>query len=232
MLSLVIGFWKVNFERYSTKKELNEIDGLKDVPPDIKNDYEVYRIAIRKIAANTNERTLISTVIPKNALAGHSLSVNFPFCQDIKNYNTLSLSYEEIIVVASLLNSFTLDYVLRARMTTNQSLFYLYQLPVLRIRPDDPQFKALIIRATKLICTTPEFDDLAKEVGLGSHRNGITDEVGRAKLRAEIDGIVAHLYGLTEAEFAHILGASPTRGGAGQGRGAECVSGRGARLIK
>lgn len=28
-------------------------------------------------------------------------------------------------------------------------------------------------------------------------------------LRAELDGLVAHLYGLTEAEFAHILGTFP-----------------------
>jgi hypothetical protein len=33
--------------------------------------------------------------------------------------------------------------------------------------------------------------------------------VERARLRAELDGLIAHLYGLTEAEFAHILGAFP-----------------------
>jgi len=31
----------------------------------------------------------------------------------------------------------------------------------------------------------------------------------RARLRAELDGLIAHLYGLTEAEFAHILGTFP-----------------------
>ena len=61
----------------------------------------------------------------------------------------------------------------------------------------------------KLICTTPEFDDLAAEVGLGSHRNGVTDPAGRAKLRADLDGIVAHIYGLSEEEFRHILGTFP-----------------------
>ena len=28
----------------------------------------------------------------------------------------------------------------------------------------------------------------------------------RQRLRAELDGLIAHLYGLTETEFAHILG--------------------------
>ena len=44
--------------------------------------------------------------------------------------------------------------------------------------------------------------------GEGS-KYGITNPVERAKLRAELDGLIAHLYGLTEAEFAHILTTFP-----------------------
>ena len=51
--------------------------------------------------------------------------------------------------------------------------------------------------------------DLAAEVELGSHHNGMTDPVGRAKLRAELDGIIAHIYGLTENEFASVLSTFP-----------------------
>ena len=61
----------------------------------------------------------------------------------------------------------------------------------------------------RLICTTPEFDTLAKELGLKSHRQGATNTTERAKLRAELDGLIAHLYGLTEAEFAHVFSAFP-----------------------
>ncbi len=39
--------------------------------------------------------------------------------------------------------------------------------------------------------------------------DGVTDEVGRAALRAELDGRVAHLYGPTGAEFTYILGTFP-----------------------
>jgi hypothetical protein len=38
-------------------------------------------------------------------------------------------------------------------------------------------------RAARLICTTPEFDDLAAEVGLGDHRAGVTDPDRRDQLR-------------------------------------------------
>ena len=50
---------------------------------------------------------------------------------------------------------------------------------------------------------------LANTVGLKSHRHGATDPTERAHLRAELDGLVAHLYGLSETEFAHILGTFP-----------------------
>jgi hypothetical protein len=43
-------------------------------------------------------------------------------------------------------------------------------------------------------------------------RNGLVpakDATSRARLRAELDGLVAHLYGLTEQEFAHILSTFP-----------------------
>ena len=94
-------------------------------------------------------------------------------------------------------------------MTTNLNLFFLYQLPIPRLASGDKYFNAIVERGAMLICTTPEFDDLAKEVGLGSHKNRVTDEKERAKLRAELDGMIAHLYGVTEEEFAYILTTFP-----------------------
>jgi hypothetical protein len=88
-------------------------------------------------------------------------------------------------------------------------MFYVYQLPIPRLTESDRYFSDIVQRAAKLICTTPEFDELAQEVGLGSHANGVTDETERAKLRAELDGMIAHLYGLTAAEFEYILSTFP-----------------------
>ncbi|MGA1285857.1 MAG: hypothetical protein ACO34J_17630 [Prochlorothrix sp.] len=94
-------------------------------------------------------------------------------------------------------------------MTTNLTFFFIYQLPVPRLQSGDRWFDEIVTRAAKLICTDPEFDDLAQTVGLGSHKNGITNPVQRAQLRAELDGLIAHLYGLSEPEFAHILSTFP-----------------------
>ncbi len=88
-------------------------------------------------------------------------------------------------------------------------MFYVYQLPIPRLTEKDPAFSPIVTRAARLVCTTPEFDDLAAAVGLGSHQNGAADKGERAKLRAELDGLVAHLYGLSEYEFAYILTTFP-----------------------
>jgi hypothetical protein len=73
----------------------------------------------------------------------------------------------------------------------------------------DTAFRPLSNRAARLICTSPEFNELAKTADLKGHQDGATDPTERAQLRAELDGLVAHLYGLTEAEFAHILKTFP-----------------------
>ena len=97
----------------------------------------------------------------------------------------------------------------RASVTNHVSFFFIYNSHMPRLSINDKEYISIINNAAKLICTTPEFDDLARDVGLRDHRDGATDPGERARLRAELDAIVAHLYGLSEEEFAHILSTFP-----------------------
>ncbi|MGB3240794.1 MAG: DNA methyltransferase [Geitlerinemataceae cyanobacterium] len=161
-------------------------------------DYQRYRLAFRDVARNTDIRTMIATIVPPNVFAGNTL--------------VLSQSPEqvtELLFIGAIFNSFTCYFMVRQKVTANCNMFYIYQLPVPRLTATDPTFPEIVHRAAKLICTTPEFDDLAAAVGIGSHHNGIPSENERTELRAELDGIIAHLYGLTEAEFSYILSTFP-----------------------
>jgi len=160
-------------------------------------NYQSYRLVYRAIARSTDSRTLISTVLPKRVFCGHSLNVS------------LAIDVRVLLFICSVLNSLCFDSSLRQQVSSNLTMFFIYQTPVPRSQPGDRFFAEIVERAAKLICTTPEFDDLAAEVGLGSHTNGITDEPQRAQLRARLDGMIAHLYHLTESEFAHILSTFP-----------------------
>jgi hypothetical protein len=204
-------YWieELNIRKSFLVKRVKRISGIKSSPEDLKNDYEEYRIVIRKTTRSKDSRTLISTIVPPYSFIGNSLAVNFPFHHDASSYNSTRLSYQEMICLDSLLNSFVADSILRSRISNILNIFHLNELPIPRVFKADRPFQKIVERAAKLICTTPEFDDLAAEVGLGSHTNGITDEVQRAQLRAELDGIIAHLYHLTETEFAHILQTFP-----------------------
>jgi type I restriction-modification system DNA methylase subunit len=193
-------------------------------------DYENYRFAFREIASNTNERGLVSAILPKRVFANHKLMVST---------SRAKIANSELLFCCGVANSFAFDFLVRQRTTTTISMFTFYQLPVPRLTAADAAFAPIVRRAARLICTTPEFDDLAKEVSvalssspspLGGERAGVrgpsksteskiknkdsqilpaTDPAERARLRAELDGLIAHLYGLTEEEFAYILTTFP-----------------------
>ena len=185
------------------------------------HDFETYRIAFRGIARNTDLRSMISTVLPPKTFCSDMLQN----CVVYDNRISGEYSNPALLYLLGVLNSFTFDYVLRLRITSRVSFHFLYQIPVPRVEQENGFFNLISHRAARLICTTPEFDDLAKAVGLkpqsphpsplpkgegaSQSQYGATDPTERAQLRAELDGLVAHLYGLTEAEFAHILGTFP-----------------------
>jgi hypothetical protein len=167
-----------------------------------KLDYQTFRLGFRDIAASTNERSAIATIVPKNVFVGNTVPVHVPIEKDAP-------SLSELLALLAIFDSFVFDAFIRRKITSHLNFFYVNQMPVPRLTAKDATFAPIVRRAAQLVCTTPEFDDLAKEVGLGSHKKGVTDVAERAKLRAELDGLITHLYGLTEEEFAHILSAFP-----------------------
>ncbi len=163
-----------------------------------KLDYQNYRVGFRSVGENTNSRNFISTVIPQNVFCGNSLIVS----------KSLSENKFTLFIVA-IFNSLLADYLIKKKISRNMNMFYVYQLPVPRLTEADAEFAPIVERAAKLIGIAPEFDELAKDVGLTGWQDGVTDETERAKLRAELDAMVAHLYNLTEDEFAYILTTFP-----------------------
>ena len=160
--------------------------------------YQCYRFVHRSIGRTTDERTLIGTILPPNCFFGHSLNGTRPDLQGM-----------DLFFVTGLLNSLVVDYALRLRVSANLTMFFIYQLPVPRLTCKDAVFKSIAERVARLICTSQEYDSLAKEVGLKSYKEGVSDAVKRAQIRAELDGVIANLYGLDEEEFAHVLSTFP-----------------------
>ncbi|MFP3868503.1 MAG: Eco57I restriction-modification methylase domain-containing protein [Desulfobacteraceae bacterium] len=123
-----------------------------------------YRVAYRDIAATTNERTLISTIIPP-AFHGNKLPTVTPYLQGVwKGPNDL-----EALWLTAIFNSFCIDFIIRQKITTTLNFFYMYSLPVARLTLNSNLaikniFLYIIARAARLICTAQEFADLWNKI--------------------------------------------------------------------
>ena len=168
-------------------------------------------MGFKDITSPTNERTMISSFIPRTA---------------VTNKFVLMLTEVEARSQACLLgnfNSFVFDYVTRQKIgAITLNFFIVEQLPTLP--PDTYAEKCLWSkretleqwisdRVLKLSCTAEDMIPLAKVCEFeGSEGGGIQKwrESERMQLRAELDAAFAHLYGVSEDDFAYMLTTFPS----------------------
>ena len=166
-----------------------------------KQCFQDYRLVIRTIAGNTNERSLISAVIPKNNFISNSLYG--VYVESVSKLQSNKSSYKSMLLLQAFLNSFIVDYCIRQKVSANINKKYITPLHIPRLTEKDPCFQELVEKSALLTCIDPQFDELADEIGI--QRGGIKDQAQRWQIQGEIDAIVAHLYNLTLDEFKHIL---------------------------
>ena len=109
------------------------------------------RVAYRTLAASTNERTLVATVIPPHPPVGHSI-------------NVCPLEPEKCCFLAAVMTSFVVDWVIRNKVTTNITMFYLYQLPIPRSTVNEAITESIIARGARLISGDEQFTPLWNNV--------------------------------------------------------------------
>jgi hypothetical protein len=159
------------------------------------NSYEHFRLALRRIARNTDTRTVIATILPRRTFAAESVHVT----------HKKNISASTLLFWAGVLNSFVFDYQIRQRVSANLSMFHLYQL----FLPEATRIEAVVepvsSRVSRLLRPHEAFTELASTATPATV--GEDDNVN--EIRAEIDSIVAHAYGLDENDFRYILDTFP-----------------------
>jgi hypothetical protein len=171
-----------------------------------------FRIGFCDVASPTNERTLVTSLIPPNVLCGHSVPT---IVFNPQNDPWLCAFW---IAVA---NSYALDFIARTKVSLHMTFSVVDSIPFPRIEQGDPRVRELVIRCLRLSCTGPEmipFWNLFAADGWVTATDGPTQILGetnedaRLKLRAEIDAIVARdLFELTRPELDYILSTFPTQ---------------------
>lgn len=189
---------------------------------DIRLHAEVPRLTYREVAANTNERTLLFTILPSQIFQVYTIFYGIPLHFDaqkaLSKPHNIRGCYEPSLpapvqaYLCGVFNSFTLDYVARFKITMHVNMFHVYQLPIPRLTPNDPHCRAIARRVARLVCIGPEFDELRQEL-LGDVNVWVLpfeEKEARQRLQNEIDALVAHLYELSKDDLEHILYAPYT----------------------
>lgn len=166
-------------------------------------DYQTYRFGYRVIASSTNERTLISTILPKNKFSVYSIFYLVNHYYEEKNGQILQrkLGSDDSVFIMSIFNSLTLNYYIRNKISANLTMNFIYELP---IASSDTEIRRRIIELGFNLLykkSNPEdYEDLRTELALKiDERNDL------ALIRAELEVIVAKkLYGLEKSEWEYI----------------------------
>ncbi|RKY96221.1 MAG: hypothetical protein DRQ13_06090, partial [Ignavibacteriae bacterium] len=118
---------------YLLKKEINRIKREFEIELDsskleekfknkqFKLNYQEYRLIYRAIGSSTNERTLISTIIPQNSFTVNSLNYIINYSYELKNNSLIQKKIESdiLVLLMVLFNSLTLNYYIRNKISAN-----------------------------------------------------------------------------------------------------------------
>ena len=162
-------------------------------------------IAYRRIARTTDIRTMIATVTPRAGF-GDSVFLLMPE-ENMTASGTCNL-------VANL-NSLSLDYVTRQKLQgTNLSWYIVEQFPVIAPADYDRTFGTTTARelihhhVLRLTYTAHDMALFARDLGYHGPPF-IWNEEERRHLRARLDALYFHLYGLSRDDAAYILDTFP-----------------------
>lgn len=171
-----------------------------------------YRVGFCDVASPTNERTLVSTLVPQMVLCGHSVPTIVLDSDDAADWQ-----YPFWVAIA---NSYVMDFVARTKVSLHMTFSSLDSLPFPRLDRSDPRVSALVSRCLRLSCTGPEmisfWNRLAAEgwvpaTSTSTEIPGEFDSEARLQLGAEIDAIVARDLFELRHELDYVLTTFPTQ---------------------
>ena len=167
-----------------------------------------WALSFKDVTAPTNVRTMIAALTPAPAY-GNTLPVLMPDDTEVTTYKANAW------LLAACLNSFPFDFVARQKVQGQHLNWYIVeQLPF--IAPEDYNRKFGTTSATDLVqdhvlrltYTSHDMAPFAKDMGYDGQPFA-WDEEERRHLRARLDALYFHLYGISREDADYILSTFP-----------------------
>ena len=172
-------------------------------------DAITYAVGIKHVTAPTNIRTMIASIVPISGF-GNSIPIFLPIHESDE-----SASKEWSYLFVANLNTFAFDFVTRQKVQgQNLNLFILEQLPVIASDNYERRFGNKTAReivqdhVLRLTYTSHDMEPFARDLGY----NGPPfkwDPEERRHLRARLDALYFHLYGISNHDAEYILSTFP-----------------------
>ncbi|MFG6527967.1 MULTISPECIES: Eco57I restriction-modification methylase domain-containing protein [unclassified Sulfitobacter] len=165
-------------------------------------------LAYKNVCSPTNRRGMIGCIVPTNR-CGHSLQILVPDKEEVD----LDSYKSSVCKLLANISSIIFDFVARAKIQGNNLSWYIFeQLPVIPPeRFDTTRFgrktAAEIIRAAvlELTYTAHDMAPFARDMGHVDEAGEVKppfiwDDARRLELRAKLDAVFFHLYGITDRD--------------------------------
>ncbi|MDE2644241.1 MAG: hypothetical protein OXI05_00170 [Bacteroidota bacterium] len=150
------------------------------------------RIAFRDVTNRTNQRTVITCLVPPNV-----------FITDAGPYFLWPRGDEkDQAFLIGVLSSIPLDWYARRFVETHLTYFVINPFPIPRPSRENLLWQRVVELAGRLACPDDRFAEWADKVEVAC---GPLDEDEKEDRIHELDAVVAHLYGLSESQLVHIF---------------------------
>lgn len=151
------------------------------------------RIAIRDVTNQTNTRTVLACLVPPQVVLTNAA----PYL--LRRAGTLA----DEAYLLGVLSSIPLDWYARRYVELHVNQHVLNGFPIPRPAPDDPLRVRVVEIAGRLAAVDDRYAAWAAEVGVPV--GSVTDETTKQDLIAELDALVALLYGLDRDDVTHVF---------------------------
>jgi hypothetical protein len=151
------------------------------------------RIAYRAVTNSTNTRTLLTSLVPPNVFL-----VNMaPYL-----FRKGGTEKDEAFLLG-ILSSLPLDWYIRRFVEMSVNFHVFNSLPIPSPSQKEKVYGQIVEISARLTANTKDFDNWAKAVGVAV--GSVKSDEQRNDMEAELDALVAHLYGLTREQVEHIF---------------------------